>query len=221
MKAPWPYKLYVFGLLALAYAFFYVVPNTFPVFPPVPMPTFAFERELPFMPWTVLVYMSDYLMVALVIALLPDAASFNQLARRAFIALVISSLFFWFLPTLAPRPLDFQETGWMADLNRCLWVIDGQGNCFPSLHVGFTGLGAISLFVRSRTLGWIFVLWTVAISVSVLTVKQHYFWDILGGIAMILLASSLDRYFANWPAYKRWVSRMDRTPWWSYSIPNR
>jgi membrane-associated phospholipid phosphatase len=44
----------------------------------------------------------------------------------------------------------------------------------------------------------LFWLWTLTIYVSTLTTKQHYFLDILGGLAVMLIIASLE-----WALFER------------------
>lgn len=63
-----------------------------------------------------------------------------------------------------------------------MWGQDKPGNTFPSLHVATTVLGALRL--RHRRGGALWLLWAALISVSTLTVKQHFLVDVLGGLAV-------------------------------------
>jgi hypothetical protein len=70
-----------------------------------------------------------------------------------------------------------------------VWFIDAPTNCFPSLHVGFTTLAVLSVGSRLRLF---YGLWALAVFASVITTKQHYLWDIGGGVFCALLGSALD-----------------------------
>jgi membrane-associated phospholipid phosphatase len=81
-----------------------------------------------------------------------------------------------------------------------LWVfsVDKPANCFPSLHVIFAVLGAylIDRAGVGRLARWFW--WTFAVSVSVTTVTsgQHYFIDVLGGVAVALAGYFVGRQVA-------------------------
>jgi membrane-associated phospholipid phosphatase len=201
-RCSWKYKLLLTSLFALAYAVFYVLPNLRPPFPPLQLPLLWVDRVVPFLPWTVVIYLSDWLLALWVIILVKDVDSFNKLSRMAFMTLTICGIFFLFAPTTYPRPIyptdEFLPIQLLLNL---LEFADKPTNCFPSNHVAMASIfvWAVRGFDRRKYLG--FLIWAVAIFISTLTTKQHYFLDILGGLVVAAAVVTLEyALFA-----KRWA----------------
>lgn len=81
----------------------------------------------------------------------------------------------------------------------CSWIyyIDNPTNLTPSLHVANSVL--IALFMhRVRSLRLLVWIWTGLIVVSTMAVKQHYFVDVISGIALSGVVYYLvDRYISH------------------------
>jgi membrane-associated phospholipid phosphatase len=108
-------------------------------------------------------------------------------------------LFFLFFPTAYPRPLYPEvDNILVAGAMKFIAVADNPNNCFPSMHIALTGVSSWAIRFLSRRLHLLFWLWTLTIYVSTLTTKQHYFLDILGGIAVMLIIASLE-----WALFER------------------
>lgn len=209
LPSPWPYKLFLFAFFAVGYAICYIHPNFNSYFKPVELPLTWIDRSTPFLPWTFLIYTSDYILIFLAIALTTDRVHFHLLARRAFLALFIGGAFFYLWPTLYLRPeYPVSPSAIVNWIMACVQAMDAPTNCFPSMHVAFTGLGAWSLRYRGRTTYAIFSFWSLLVFLSVLTTKQHYAWDIVGGLLVIVAACNLDNWLSSTqsvgPVFKRW-----------------
>jgi membrane-associated phospholipid phosphatase len=142
-----------------------------------------YEEKIHFLPWTFVIYISLLLQSLFILRILPQPF-LKKALLSFFLILLISVAFFILLPIQYPRYM-FPTTNFVGVLLR---KIDNTGNCFPSLHVSIAILlaGCYSLTERSvlrRSLVW---LWTIAIIFSVLTTKQHYLIDVLGGILLVL-----------------------------------
>jgi membrane-associated phospholipid phosphatase len=76
------------------------------------------------------------------------------------------------------------------------WSLDAPQNCWPSLHVGLSYLAAFAAldeasepeFVGRRRVAGFTLFWATAITLSTMSVRQHYFWDALGGLTLAVLA---------------------------------
>jgi membrane-associated phospholipid phosphatase len=82
-----------------------------------------------------------------------------------------------------PRPpLESIPPGFWREQFRVMYASDKAGNTFPSIHVATTLF--VSLRLRHQRGGVLWVLWALLISLSTLTVKQHFVVDVLGGFAV-------------------------------------
>lgn len=133
------------------------------------------DRAIPFLPWTIAVYLSQFVFLFLTLRWQRDARVYVPMA----IATLISCAIFIFYPTTIARPpVDNAAFG-------ALWLFDVPENCFPSLHVSLAIIAA-SYWPRRR---WIGIAWAIAIAISTMTTKQHYFVDVAGGIVVGFLAT--------------------------------
>ena len=183
------------ALFVLGFGLSYLLPNRLPLGTPRLLPLGVWEQNLPLVPWTFLVYMSDYVLGAWTVWHVRRERDFLELARVATVTMVISATVFYLFPTAYPRP-PYPATGSAAldALMRFLTATD-QPNCaFPSMYVAMTA--ACVWGIRQSVSRWTFVavvLWGVAIAVSTLTTKQHYAWDVAGGFFVFGVAVAVDR----------------------------
>ena len=99
----------------------------------------------------------------------------------------VAAFFFFFFPT-SMRPGYYAAVGYGDQYPT--WLIhhlDRNLNCFPSLHIAnaFAATFYFSLFKKAwvKRLVWC---WFLLIGWSVLSTKQHYFLDVLGGMLLSL-----------------------------------
>jgi membrane-associated phospholipid phosphatase len=204
MQASFLYKLKSFCIFAVVYFVFYVYPNFFGEHA-VELPLWAIDRAVPFLPWTFIFYTSDYLLIFIAILMISELSRFQAYARMCFWVLIISGLFFFFYPTTYPRPSYPTDENWLVSLVMGLvGAADTPRNCFPSMHVALTAVATLGVRYKGPRVFSLFCLWSLAIFVSTLTTKQHYFADILGGVGVVALSAFLDRLlFQNgaWRSY--------------------
>lgn len=194
-KASWRYKFTLLCLYMVAYGVFYLWPNFSPIFAPTQLPLLDIDRAMPFVPWTFLIYLSDYLLFTVAFVLLVEIEEWNAFVRVAFATLAVCGCFFLFYPTTYPRPNYPAVTNpIVAFAMNLIATADTPNNCFPSMHVAMTSVVAWSFRKRSRPLFAFLLLWSVAIFYSTLTTKQHYFMDIIGGLSVVAVLAVLDGY---------------------------
>ncbi len=208
VKTNWKLKASLFGLFGLGYLFFYVMPNLHSFFLPVLLPQSFVDIQTPIVPWTFLIYTSDYFFILWAIVVLKDA-EFFAFARMMFAALVLCGAFFIFFPTTYPRP-EYPEVSsrFLAMVMQFVREGDKPTNCFPSMHVALTGIAVWCMRFKPRWMVLVSVVWTLLIYVSTLTTKQHYLMDILGGIGVVIASGWLEYAYAlKRVSLKAWFSR--------------
>jgi membrane-associated phospholipid phosphatase len=146
------------------------------------------------MDWTIWFYISDYLYIAAVFVLLRNKENMNRIYYSQIAMLIFTMTVFFVIPTTYPRPeIEYHGiSGWMLGL---LHSADTPGNACPSVHVGMTFLAGFGFIKEKRYLFPIFMVWALLISLSTLTVKQHYFMDVLSGVVMAILFYFLAQRF--------------------------
>jgi len=170
----------------LAFLFGYSIPNHFHYFIPQQLPLTEYDRAVPFLPWTIFVYTSEYVFFATAYFMLSDEVNRNRYIWSYFGVLLVGSIFFFFYPTTYPRgdyplptdihPLTFAVFNWLRS-------VDDPSNCFPSMHVTCCFITAFSFLPETerRWKFWLYFIWAIAIAASTLPTKQHYLADVIGG----------------------------------------
>ncbi len=169
------------GLMVL-YMIPYGIINHIP-FDRYTLPLTPLELAIPFMPWTFVIYISVFIQGIVVISRLTKQ-HLRVILPVAGGLIAFALLLFVIFPLQYPREL-YEVTN---PLIKLFHITDKPGNCFPSLHVAITLLLAycyqlVETTPWKRRALWI---WSVLICISVLTTKQHYAIDIIGGIMAVL-----------------------------------
>jgi membrane-associated phospholipid phosphatase len=145
-----------------------------------------FELTIPFVPASVLGYMSMYGLFMIAPLILRTRRELRALAATLASAIVAGGICF----LLFPAELAFREPtdlgGW-RDLFAVADRINLRYNLVPSLHVALS-LVCVDLFARRASLAGTFVFWCwgLAISVSTLILHQHHLLDVVTGAILAL-----------------------------------
>ena len=180
-------KIWVGPLGIVAFMIFYMIPNHIHLFTPSYLPMFGFEKAIPFMHWTVWVYISDYIYIAAAFILFSDRDNMNKIYYSQMLLLFISMIIFFILPTTYPRPAAVEYSGFTGMMLNLLHSSDTPGNACPSIHVAMTFLAGYGFLKEKKYLFGVFMAWAVLISLSTITVKQHYVLDVIGGLSMSVI----------------------------------
>ena len=149
----------------------------------VPSLVFAWERQIPLWPWTIVPYWSVDLFYAASFFLCTSRSELLTHAKRLFAAQLISVGFFLLFPlrfTFERPPIE----GIFGQLFAALMQFDKPFNQAPSLHISLL----LILWLRyAAHLGrggrLVLHLWFSLIGLSVLTTWQHHFIDLPTGFA--------------------------------------
>ncbi len=194
-------KPIVLPLLALFFAVLYLgsgaISNQFGSL----LPLLEWEKLVPFLPWSIWIYMvfyPIYLGLCIVVLLKNNNHEILNKTIYGFILLTILSCFiFVLLPISYPRmnyPLSLDDN--LTNLIfRLVRKTDTPSNCLPSLHVGLCFYFAWCTLKVSKKFFNFGIFSSIIISISTLTTKQHYFYDIIAGFLLATLIFWLiDRY---------------------------
>ena len=190
-------------MYSVAYLLYYAT-NHFPMVSPTLLPLSWVDQNTPFLPWTVLIYISEYFYFAFVYILLKREDNINQYLYSYFFAQIIACFIFIVFPVTYPRELFPVPTDiplWLQGIWTWLRKADAPTNCLPSLHVASVYLSAFAFITdKQMKLFWVFFIWSTFIAISTLSTKQHYLIDIVSGIT---LATFCYRWFHHQQTYKR------------------
>jgi membrane-associated phospholipid phosphatase len=179
----------------------YLTTNRWHLFAPSLVPRTWLDNALPFLPATVYIYASYFFTIFSVFLLEDDEHHLNVYALGLLGLNVFCNIIFIFYPTTydARPALPEGAVPWMFDaLFDFIYFFDSPANCLPSLHVANSFISTLTWYRRRNGLFWGYLLWTVLISLSTLTTKQHYFYDVLTGMgAAALWYFGILYYFRN------------------------
>jgi hypothetical protein len=120
------------------------------------------------------------------------------------VAISIHVLFWTLWPTTYPRPPAPAGGTLTQDLYLLLIYWDSPANCFPCGHITVPSL--LVYFIgreQPRKAFWIWPMWAI-LSISILTTKQHYLWDLMGGLLTVYIGV---RVSAWWSKRRGWDGR--------------
>ena len=173
--------LYLFAIVT------YLSSNHIHIFEPQQLPMSWVDQAVPFIPWTVWIYISEYFLFGSVFILTRNSANLSRYVYSFFFLQATSVLIFWVWPTTFPRG-DFPLgegvdplTYWMFDSLRSM---DSPANCAPSLHVSCCYLSAFNFLNEQKKKFPFFFIWATAVAAATLTTKQHYLIDVVLGFIM-------------------------------------
>jgi len=143
---------------------------------------FSWERQIPFLPWTILPYWLIDLLYAISLFLCADRLRLDNHAKRLLAAQVIAVSCFLLFPlrfSFERGPVD-GPFGWFFEL---LGSFDRPFNQAPSLHIALLVLLWV-VYLRALPRAWRWPLHGLfaLIGASVLTTWQHHFVDVPTGL---------------------------------------
>lgn len=177
-------------VLAIVAAVLYLTSNHFHLFPPRLLPMSWVDNAVPFIPQTVWIYTTEYLLFLVVYVVCKDIVNLNRYAYAFLAQQTLAVLIFVFWPTTYPRdqfPLPEDLDPLTHLVFSSLRATDTPANCCPSLHVSSVYLSSFMFLKEQRGKFPFFFLWASAIAVTTLTTKQHYLVDVATGFIMAVL----------------------------------
>jgi membrane-associated phospholipid phosphatase len=119
---------------------------------------------------------------------------FNTIAALTF-SMAALTCFHLIFPSYYPRQELLTGAGssvslWLVEITR---QFDAACNTFPSGHVTFSWIIYFCARMsdnikRTNKLIYIYLLWTILISISTLVLKQHYIFDVISGIILAYIS---------------------------------
>jgi membrane-associated phospholipid phosphatase len=193
---------FVVGLIwTVIAASLYLTTNHVHIFEPRLLPMTWVDREVPFLPNTVWIYISEWAFFYVIFVFIKDSLNISRYLYSFMALQTVSCVIFWLWPTTFPRG----EFPLPEDLNALTYFVfsglrqtDSPANCAPSLHVSSVYLTSFIFFHEQRRKLVPFVLWATAIALSTLTTKQHYLVDIVSGLLMALISYWIFFYLVSY-----------------------
>jgi hypothetical protein len=179
-------KWIFFFLGGAATVLLYQFTNRFSIVPPRLLHFDAVDSWMPFWPWTVWVYFTEYIFFIVAYFGLRSSALVTRYYYAYMAILLVSIAVFAIFPVTFPRG-DYPIVGDSLSDHAMIFLrtyMDSPANCLPSLHVSSCYISALCFWQESRLKAWVFIIWSTAVAISTMTAKQHYFIDVW--TAMIL-----------------------------------
>ncbi|AZA77987.1 hypothetical protein EG347_10885 [Chryseobacterium sp. G0186] len=146
----------------------------------VPSFVFDFEEYIPFIPWTIIPYMTSGLLFCMVFFLCSNREQLKVLTQRMLFITIVAGICFILFPLQFSLPKPETDQFIFGYSFQFLKTFDYPFNQAPSLHIAY----AFVFWSVLRTLGkgrLFFMFWLLLLGISTLTTYQHHFIDILTG----------------------------------------
>jgi len=148
------------------------------------------DKWIPYLSWTWIFYYSFYTysaIVAILIIIHLQQKQFTRIISTFIITMFLGASIELLVPAHCPWP---ENMGTVQEFMHNL-THTGAYACFPSMHVALVLLlSYVSLFViQSRFLRIFSVVFASLITISTLTMKEHYILDVLSGILLAYLGA--------------------------------
>jgi membrane-associated phospholipid phosphatase len=156
------------------------------------------DDAIPFLPATIYVYAAVYTAMLLPAFTVRCRHLFRRVAVAYAFVIGVATVFFHSMPvtSLGLRP----DAATLAALDpgrfdvwgvRLCYALDPPVNLFPSMHLASVTLVALAAGTARRSYGVAALALTLAVAVSISTVKQHWVVDGVAGLALGLAAWAL------------------------------
>jgi len=147
-------------------------------------PGFEWEKTVPFIPETAIIYTSLCWLMLLALFVIRDIKEIRDLVKVLCIQTVIGALLF----VLAPASNNFPPRYGSEALPQIFLIADTlnlHNNELPSLHVcfAFTTASVLSHYADKWQTLFLFC-WAIAIAVSAMTIHEHNLLDLAGGMLL-------------------------------------
>ncbi len=179
--------------LASANMAIYLALNWHPLRAVRELPMTVIDRALPLLPWTVWPY-AVLLLADLVLPLtMRRDDTFVRMIRCYGVTVLLNIAGWAMFPVAYPRPPVPAGDGISMWGYRTLVGIDTPLNCFPSGHISIPAVLCWALTTERPQLRWPVWVGFALLAPSILTTKQHYAWDLIGGLAIAWMGIALVR----------------------------
>lgn len=172
------------------------------------------DGQIPFLPWTVSIYLICFLFWAVnyILCARREKALAYRFLSADFFAKIVCGVCFLLLPTTNTRPAVEEQTIWGFWM-RLVYRLDAPVNLFPSIHclsswfcyIGVRGQRDVPKWYRCFS-----CLMALAVFVSTLTTRQHVLVDVFSGVLLAEFSYWFVRRSGFSAAYGRCMDRLIR-----------
>lgn len=149
---------------------------------------FSWEKDIPFIQWTIIPYLSSWIVFSLQFLLEERKAMLFLLHKRVLFITISSTVCFFVFPLSNAFTIPNLSNDTFRILFETLHSVDKPFNQCPSLHVSYTICAWFVFRDKVKGVGKVaLALWFIAICLSTVTTFQHHCIDIVGAIILICI----------------------------------
>lgn len=163
-----------------------------------------FEKHLPVIEQTEIIYFSTYVVVLVTPLLATTGDALRRFALRGLTAMALIFPLYLLLPFFVP-PRPFQPATLMGQLLQWERVPCSGIAAFPSFHVVWAFIAASTLSQGARWKKCLWCTWAVLVAVSCVTTGMHSIVDVMAGIAAYLVVIRMRQI---WKTILRFAERI-------------
>ncbi|AYZ13758.1 phosphatase PAP2 family protein [Chryseobacterium arthrosphaerae] len=162
----------------------------------IPSFVFDFEKTAPFIPWTIIPYMTSGVFFCLVFFLCRNKEELKVLTQRMLFVTVTAGIGFLLFPLKFSQLKPETENSIFGYSFRFLKTFDSPFNQAPSLHIAYAFIfwSVFRNLKKGRTL---VMIWLILLGISTLTTYQHHSIDLITGSILAHLCFILFPYRKN------------------------
>lgn len=172
----------------------------------------AWDRKLPFLPWSAAIYLGCYLfwIANYILIARQDKKSVYQFFVGDFLSRCICLFFFLVFPTTNTRP-EISGGAFWDQVMAWVYSVDSADNLFPSIHclvswfcyIGIRGRREVPKLYRGFS-----CVAAILVFFSTLTTKQHVLVDVAGGVILAELCLWIGRHTSLYRGYGKIFDRL-------------
>lgn len=190
-------KIYAFLLCTIVFAVVYNGSSRYlSNLEEIPSFVFDFEKTAPFIPWTIIPYMTSGVFFCLVFFLCRNKEELKVLTQRMLFVTVTAGIGFLLFPLKFSLLKPETENSIFGYSFRFLKTFDSPFNQAPSLHIAYAFIfwSVFRNFKKGKTL---VMIWLILLGISTLTTYQHHSIDLITGSILAHLCFILFPYRKN------------------------
>ena len=179
-------RIYAYTCLLLPWMVLYETVIFLGTPPDVMYSQLDFEKALPVIEWTELIYASPYIVVCLVPLLAKTRTQLRFFTRTGLLTMVTVFPIYLAVPFVSPHRV-FTALTPLGKLLKAERLMDGAGAAFPSYHVLWALIAAETLILIYPRARWMWRVWPVLVAASCVTTGSHGVLDVIAAYAAYAL----------------------------------
>lgn len=153
----------------------------------VPSFYLPWEKNIPFIPWLVIPYMSSGVFFVIIFLLCKTKESLYRLVKQINSITIISSIAFFIFPLKFAFEKPEIKNCFLSIFFQFFERMDNSFNQCPSLHISYAVLFAVVFQKEIKNkVKYIFHIWFLLMGLSTLFIYQHHIIDIISALLLVI-----------------------------------